>query len=537
MITIDINKFKEKFATGFYFGSWNIDQGGVWRETNNPKAPIQIASSTPIAPTRILHNTSTGVEKVELTYLLRGRSKTIIVGRSVISQDSKIIQPLSDVGIGVTTDNKNALVKYLNSVINNSDIPYVEAASSLGWADGFNKFLPYDDDIPLDNSDFPDMCSAVAEKGDIASWAEYVAPFRDNLAFRMCMAASFASPLVELLGINPFVFHLWGGTESGKTVALKVAMSIWGNPTEGKLLRSMNMTKNAMIATSAFLKNLPFAGDELQTIKLSNRDLNYDSLIMQLTEGIERSRLGSDSKSLPVRSWRCAFLFTGEETCTKSSSGGGAKNRVIEWECQTKLIPEGDIGRQIANFVQRNYGTCGPLYIKALQSFGEKDINDMYQDAVKLLLQYDTTEKQASAMAAMYVADYIANSQFWPDRKWIDIKDVADFVKSSTEVDVSERAFKYLLGEIAVHSDKFIGKAYEAWGRKTEDGLYMEIIENAMYKILSNQGYDFSAVEAKWRKKGYLGYKDENGRKRYKLRSTIEGVPANVYRIRLLDEE
>lgn len=59
------------------------------------------------------------------------------------------------------------------------------------------------------------------------------------------MAASFASVLLEPLGCLSFVFHLWGGSGTGKTVGMMVAASVWGNPAEGALTRTLNSTPNA----------------------------------------------------------------------------------------------------------------------------------------------------------------------------------------------------------------------------------------------------------------------------------------------------
>ena len=61
---------------------------------------------------------------------------------------------------------------------------------------------------------------------------------RENIYLRLQMAASFASPIIEKVNGLPFVFHLWGGTGTGKTVGLMTAMSIWGNPRMGKTVRT-----------------------------------------------------------------------------------------------------------------------------------------------------------------------------------------------------------------------------------------------------------------------------------------------------------
>lgn len=175
------------------------------------------------------------------------------------------------------------------------------------------------------------------------------------------MAASFASVLVAKVGALPFVFHLWGGTGTGKTVALKIAMSIWGNPKMGKLVRTMNMTVNSMMSTAAFLNSLPFAGDELQTIK--SRWENYDQLIMRITEGIDRGRMNDKGKQGETKTWACSFLFTGEDPCTRLNSGGGVKNRVIEAEVTEPMFSKTE-GNEVSVFVEKSYGTAGKKFVE-----------------------------------------------------------------------------------------------------------------------------------------------------------------------------
>ena len=217
---------------------------------------------------------------------------------------------------------------------------------------------------------------------------------------RLTMAASFAAPLIELCDALPFVFHLWGGTGVGKTVALMTAASVWGNPAQGKLLRTMNMTQNAMMDMAAFLRNMPFIGDELQTVKTSWD--NYDKLIMCVTEGVERGRMTYD-RANDVRSWRNTFIFSGEEPVTKPNSGGGVKNRVVEIGCDTPLVSNGN---ETAGIIGENYGGAGRIYTDRLIAAGRADIKRLYTANLQAVLSaVKTTEKQAMAGAMLLTAD------------------------------------------------------------------------------------------------------------------------------------
>lgn len=454
----------------------------------------EVASPIPIMPTAILENMDSKVEKLELSFYKHKRWQTLITERSVSANRNAIIR-LADKGLEVNSDNAGTLVKYIADVVANSlyCLPHKPAKSVLGWVDG--EFLPYTDKIIFDGEDqFKYLFQAVTQKGTLHEWIEFIRPLRNNLDLRLCMAAAFASPIIEIIGENPFVFHLWGGTGSGKTISIMVAMSIFGDPSMGKLTRTMNMTANSMLSTAAFLRNLPFAGDELQTIK--SRWTNYDNLIMCITEGIDRGRMSYD-KVNDTKSWKCSFIFSGEEPCIKQASGGGAKNRVIEVECKRKIVENGNL---VANFVRTHFGCAGEQYINQLK---KEDVGKLYADAfTSILEQTDTTDKQAGAMALILAADNIASRLFWQDERALRVEDVQGYLASVSEVDVAERAYQFMCNAIGENSINFSDMPKLTWGAFVGEHVYIN--KNVLNRLMEEAGFDFDAVKTSWAERGYL---------------------------------
>lgn len=506
---------------------WELDLSGVYQTkvTRNGKAEYkEVASPIPVVPTAILENVDTRTEKVELAFFKHGGWRSLVADRSVTASRNSIVK-LADKGLEVNTDNAALLVKYIADVVAFSlhSMPHKPAKSVLGWVD--KEFMPYTDSVVFDGDDqFKHLYKAVAQKGDRDKWIGFVRPLRENLELRLCMAASFASPLVELVGENPFVFHLWGGTGAGKTIGLMVAMSVWGDPAMGAMTRTMNMTANSMLSTAAFLRNLPFAGDELQTIK--SRWSNYDNLIMCITEGIDRGRMSYD-KVNELRSWKCSFLFSGEEPCIKQASGGGAKNRVIEVECRDRLVENGN---SVANFVRRNYGYAGRDFIEHV---ADVDVGSIYSAAFEAILaKTDTTDKQAGAMALMLAADRLASNLFWPGEPEITVADIKPYLASAAEVDISERAYSYVMDEVARHAARFDGSDREVWGRVDADSVLIN--RSVLLELMSSKGFEFDAVKSKWRDKGYL-IPNSQGKMRHQTK--CNNVKAAYIKLRLPEND
>lgn len=502
-----IERKLDEIQDNIALGDWEVDEHGVRRERTIYKKgkPVdsytEIASPIPVLPTAILENIDTHTEKLQLSFFKHNKWKSIIVDRSVAANRSSIIK-LADQGLEVNSENAATLVKYISEVVADSlfCLPHKPAKSVMGWVDG--EFMPYTDQVVFDGDDqFKHLYKAITQKGTLKEWVDFVRPLRQSLDLRLCMAASFASPLIELIGENPFVFHLWGGTGSGKTVGLMVAMSIWGDPAMGKLTRTMNMTTNSMLSTAAFLCNLPFAGDELQTVK--SRWTNYDNLIMCITEGVDRGRMSYD-KVNEMRSWKCSFIFSGEEPCIKAASGGGAKNRVIEVECKDKVVENGNL---VANFVRTHYGCAGHPFIEQVK---KEAVTEIYKSFfTQIISSTDTTDKQAGAMALILTGDTIASRLFWPGESSLTVADIRDYICSANEVDIAERAYQFVLDSIAENNVNFSSDARQVWGA-ISDG-YAYINKSVLCRIMDNVGFDFDAVKSKWAERGYLE-KHPNGR-------------------------
>ena len=501
-------------------GAWIADKKGVRKKGAKVKASL-----SPIQPIEILENASSGIEKVKLQYYKNGKTRYLITDRNMIAAKSNIVR-LASQGIEVTSENAGQLVSYLSDVINLNPLPFSTAYSQMGWHGDY--FLPYDNEIVFDGEEqnrhlYKSFCS----KGDFETWRVGIASYRENICVRLAMAASFASVVLERIGALPFVLHLWGKSGTGKTVALMIAMSIWGNPTMGAAVRTLNMTQNAMLGQASFLNSLPFAGDELQTIK--DRNDNYDKLIMKCTEGIDRGRMIDGQRAAVTKRWKCAFLFTGEDKCTRPNSGAGVKNRCIEVEIDSELL-NGEGNKAVA-LVESNYGHAGKKFIEKLRAISSDSLRTEYNSTVSALAEFAGTEpKQAAAMSVMLLADKISRELFFPDEKPLSFTDVLPYMATSEEIDISERAYAFIVDTIAKNNARFnsADNHGEVWGGFKDGAVYFNSTE--LKRQLQKEGFEFSSVSRSWAKRGYIRkYKDGKNT----IPSSVDGIKARYVVIEL----
>lgn len=517
---------------------WTANDMGVKTvryDKNMQQVPV-IACSHPIMPVEILKNVDTSEERITLAYFKSASWQRITVDRSVCANTNKIVDVLSQYGIEVTSDNAKSLVRYISDCVGYNPVALEpkKSINRLGWVGA--AFTPYEKDIRYEGGmDYEAIFKNVSEKGDFEAWKALCSDLRKNLPLRMMMAASFASVLLEPLKVLPFVLHLWGTSGTGKTVALMVAMSIWGNPRMGGLVKSMNTTKNNIMRTAAFLRSIPLAGDELQTIK-DNWHGNFDQLIYQITEGVDRGRAKAYGGVEDTKTWKNSFIFTGEEPITKVNSGGGAKNRVIEIAIDGPLVAD---GHYVSSMVQENYGFAGKKFVEYIQEIETSKLMDRYREIFDELCKLDTTDKQAMAMACILLADEISTELFFENDTPMTVKNVKAYLQKARDIDVAERAYQQVMNWAAKYQIRFedpkaensLNKG-EVWG-KIDAGVLI-VNRDVLLNFLDQNGFDYTAVNRKWAEKGYLV---RNSQGKFIHSTKVYGIKSSYIKFNLPEDD
>lgn len=503
---------------GNYCRKYAKNLSETFTATNFPTQPIQLicgnyicdytgvsldgetVCSHPIMPIMRMCNIDTGIEKIKIAYSRGGKAfRYLVVDRKTVSSANKIVD-LSDSGIAVTSESAKALVKYFAKIeqLNPELIPETECVTRLGWinqSDDQLDFAPYIDSIVFDGeAEYKKHYDSVKAVGDIRKWYEliYHNIRLKSVAARMVFASSLASVLVKPLGCNCFWVHLWGETESAKTVLAMTAASIWGNPEIGDYIMTFNATTVGMEKTAAFYNNLPYILDELQIIN-DKRDL--DNLIYMLTEGSGRSRGNKLGGLDAVPKWKNAVITTGERPITTARSGGGSVNRVIEIECKEKFF---DDPRHVANTVKANYGFFGKMFVQKLikDGFGHaEELFDSYQK--KLIADYDIMQKQAQSAALILTADTLMCKMLGVEETALKTEEVAEFLKTKASVSVNPRAYEYMCSFVALNSTRFVynpDKPIDQWGVLPGDKQSVYIAVPVFRKVCEEEGYNSQAL-------------------------------------------
>lgn len=515
-------------------GDWLCTYNGVSRESGGK---LEIACRHPIIPIERLVNIDTNKQKLKIAYYKGKRWIEKVVGKEVVFDSSKILQ-LASVGVSVTSKTAKSLSEFICDIetINGDIIPEFESVSRLGYVGNEDQFFPYADEIIFDGDEnYRPIYNAISERGSYEKWLETAIKCRsESITAQIMLAASFASVLIKKIGTQCFFVHLWGvDSGTGKTVALMLAASVWGDPEIGKYIQTFNATQVGHEKTAAFLNNIPMCIDELQLSKDSHGHSKFD--VYQLSQGAGRTRGNKNGGVDSTPKWSLCILTTGESPIVSENAGAGAVNRVIDIECKaSEAVIRDGIG--VSRSVKQNYGFAGKAFVEALTDDVFDEARRYYEECFKKLSDGDTTEKQASAASMLLTADKLADKFIFKTGKFLTVSQISEFLKSKASVSAGERGYEYICDWVAMNANKFLsrndGNTSEIYGKFSGEWVYINstVFSNAA----KSQGFSDRALKSWLKTNGLLQTKKAD---RFTVYTSVYGVKAQYIVMKLPKEE
>lgn len=522
---------------------WRFSENGI--ELLNEKTGLwSNVCRTPILLSRRLKSLDTGEEKIEIAFLRDGKWQTAIVQRSTIFQ-SRTITQLADMGITVTSENAKFLVSFLGALeAENIDVlDLSKSVNQLGW---YGKhFLPgMGGDLVVDvDRSSQKWVDAYCQDGTFEEWVERIQPFRQNSIFRFILASAFAAPLLKLLNHRVFIVHNWGDSRSGKTAALKAALSVWGEPEE--LMANFNATRVGLERLAGFFNDLPLGIDEKQVA--GNRQDFIESLVYMLSLGTSKVRGSKTGGLQSSKSWRCIVLTTGEEPLTTSSSQTGVHTRALEL-CGSPFNGE-DSARQMHEITSEVYGHAGSVFIKKLMQAMREDpsfLKESHKELTQKLTEQfpDKLGSHLSSVAVVTLADQLSSEWIFGESAGADMsyhmaEQILMMLADEKEADVTDQAYEFIQGWILSNVQQFTDDAKGArYGFVDEDdpNIYY-IFPYVLEEALTKQEYSYRKITRTLGDRGKIGVTYEGEKKRYQVSKRFEGKPSRFIEFYFEDEE
>ncbi|WP_425057636.1 DUF927 domain-containing protein [Sporomusa carbonis] len=524
-------------GSGSNYSMWEFGPGGIKlkKETSDGGIQYQQAAYTPIIISERISNIDTGLEKARVSFKTDfGYWRHIIVPKSTIYNTKNIVN-ISNSGPIVTSETARNLVKWLSMLeaANRHIIPIRQGVAKMGWRNNDTEFiLPgvatnYAIDIGDDAAE--STISGLGQAGDFAQWIGVMQQLRTRNKARFIMAASFAAPLLKIVGQRSFLIHNWDTTRGGKTATLHAALSVWGNPEE--IAKTFADSKTNMERVAALFTDLPLGVNEdgLLTERQKN---DMDSMIYMIAEGKGRGRGTKDGIQKTV-SWRTIALMTGEAQITRANSRGGIFTRLIEIK-GGPLVDDDIFASNLYPFTARNYGFAGKFYIEQLLRTDHNWLRDTYNKTrLALRAKYaNKLESHLDAMACIALADYLASQRIFGIQEAAAgaeaiamVEKIIDEIITKAEASESERAWEWLPDWLAANENRFQGfdqSKYigEVFGYRESGKIF--IIKNILVKALKDEGFNSNKVLSAWADEKKFPCDVLNGKRTFGIRSSRE---------------
>jgi len=402
---------------------------------------------------RKLSNVESNDVYYEIVWKDNGQKKRQVVAASVISTKKELLT-LAASGFSINDLNYKDIIKYFDDYLANNSVSQAYMVERLGHIQkGFIHPLNAQG-VVINPKDYGEkqLLDSFKTQGTVETWKiEVFDQIRDFPKPLFLVLASIASPILQDLKVPPFIIDLSGSTSQGKSTALQVARSVWGN--EG-LINEWNATKVAIERKAGFLNSFPLFMDD--TRKVDVRIL--ESIIYQFSGGRSKGR-GSLEGSRKELTWNNILISTGEVPLTEyAKKAGGAAARVISLVDEPFGKVKDNYFSDLYNALEGNYGAVGLEFLKKWQEAKE----DLLSEFINLKNHYNQKANGDEVLTRLSM--YFATVHF------------AGFILSKLlNIQMDLKLLNRLFDEMA-NENKAIDKP-------------KQLLEEILYKLDSNRKY------------------------------------------------
>lgn len=253
--------------------------------------------------------------------------------------------------------------------------PAVVLASKNGWQDDGKAFVNGTHVISRSSRNWrPNVLSEGIRRrsgrsATAEAWQDGVRELATTPGLICALGISLAGPLIEMCRADGFIAHYHGSSSCGKSVALKLASTIWGRPEE--YVASWETSATGMETLGAACNSACMCIDEWQRAdETSRRDLGR--IIHMLSSGTGRIRSNQRIEARRTLTWSSTVLSTGEVSLRETMGTrwqGGHNVRALD-----VAIALGDSTRDawhaddLDEFCAWHYGAIGDLWISTIMS-------------------------------------------------------------------------------------------------------------------------------------------------------------------------
>ncbi|MFL0167934.1 DUF927 domain-containing protein [Candidatus Clostridium helianthi] len=485
--------------------------------------------------------------KIVFDYL--GEEKNLIIGREDYLNVQNIVKYQRH-GLDVINNNVKDVVAHLRNEETRAYKKYHH--SKLGF-DTYKSKMVYKHYECIGLKSIYNGNYSIKPKGSIEKWWEmFNKEVIGHPSLELICVIGLSSVILgfigEDMGLDNIICHLTGNSTTGKSTAMKLAISMFGYPDVKKngLFTSYNSTNNALIKSLAGIKGVPVAFDE---ISMSNKK-ELSNIVYKLANGVDKNRLNKNSELRSKETWLTTILSNGEEPIIQSSSNTGLFNRVFEFD-NVAWTKDATNAENITRIILKNYGHIGIEFAEYVINQGRKQIIQLYKKNIKKLenefglnkIKDGFTDRRIKRHAIFLTTVSLFEEAFEITLSNYEImRLLMEVEKSSIENrNFDKTSIDYICNFVSINIDKFnvfnkpaksmeprFAKS-ESWGNITISESKTEIEINPLILEETLQKGGFKSPRVVLRELRNSGYLDHEKEKLYRKRKNNLGKISKVY--------
>ncbi len=562
---------------------WALSPSGVFEEkrridneTGEAEVVLTRIAPVPIVITGRLRDVADGTESVRLEWPRDGRWIHVTVRRALIASARTLVD-LADQGLPVTTNTASTLAQFLSDLeaANLDILPRAQVSATLGWQRsdsntpsflwghtllraGMNPVTLGDlDGVSPQQWDRQAIAFHGADSGDIQvadafhtegtedAWKAAIQHVSEYPRAMVALYGALTAPCLALLGAPNFIMDWAFTTSTGKTTALRMAASCWGNPDErevSSVLGTWDVTRVWIERMSAVLNGLPLILDDT---KRARHPKLVGQTLYDVASGRGRGR-GTPRGMQRAGSWTTVLLSTGESPAVQFTQDGGTRARTITLWGGPFGRPSQETAQAVTRLdmaLRQNYGHAGPLFVQWLLDHHDdwdgwqtlfRTTQSVYQERAA---DNSVAVRFAGYFAAMETVAQLAHQALDLPWNWAPILDTAwtTAVEESQEADRAAQALATVVTWAELNSSLFWGRHFTdydlahvppgGWAGKwdnADDWTVLGIAQQRITDVLTKSGWDSGEIDGlirTWRDREWLD--TDNDRKRYAKRMRV----------------
>lgn len=199
--------------------------------------------------------------------------------------------------------------------------------------------------------------------GDLAKWKSitHFLTVQGRPELMAILSTAFGSPLMKFSGHSGAVVSIVSTASGvGKSTALSLAQSVWGNPKSA--VHSASDTPLSLSSKMGYTKDLPAYWDDIKGEKTFQQ---FAETIYHITQGKEKSRLSHNAQLREVETWNCLAVVAANDSIIEIVKQYGRGTDAGAARIFEILLEERPAMTQQATFFDQctsNYGCAGEVY-------------------------------------------------------------------------------------------------------------------------------------------------------------------------------